>query len=74
MTDMEPVIYINGIRLTDAQAMTLRVALESFAADTTPPDSLGRDRHGRAMRVGYLTAIEGIRRAMGLLNELEKLP
>jgi hypothetical protein len=55
----EPEITINGVRLTTAQAMTVRVALGSFMFDLQG-EGLGDDDHGRAMRDGYLTASRAI--------------
>lgn len=59
----EPEITINEVKLTVAQAMTVRVALGSFALSLGPDDALGDDKHGRAMRDGYL----------GILREIMKL-
>lgn len=39
----EPTIIINGTTLTEAQAMTVRVALSCFDADC------GTDEHGKEM-------------------------
>jgi hypothetical protein len=57
----EPTITIGGVFLTHSQAMTVRIALESFAADLADVGSLGDDAHGLSMRTGYLEAIRGIR-------------
>ena len=62
----EPAIIINGVRLEDGQAMTLRVALQSFLMETAEPDSLGDDEHGRAMRKAYLARGLEINHLMGL--------
>lgn len=59
----EPTITVNGVLLSEGQAMTVRVALESFAIDLTE-NGLGSDEHGRKMTEGYLTCIVGIRWAM----------
>lgn len=56
----EPEIVINGRRLELREAMTLRVAVQSFAASLQDQDALGDDEHGRGMRAGYLAAIRGI--------------
>lgn len=37
----EPTIIINGAELTDAQAMTVRVAVTSFAIEMNEPNALG---------------------------------
>lgn len=52
--DQEPHVVINGVELTRAQSMTLRVALGSFLMGFNDPNYLGNDEHGRAMRMGYL--------------------
>jgi len=57
----EPRIVINGQALSDAEAMTIRVALESFASDMSEPDALGDDTHGRTMVKLYLRAVDDIR-------------
>lgn len=65
----EPTIIINGHTLTPGQAMTVRVAIESFAMslrETANP--LGNDLHGKRMTDGYQKSIDEIRRAMGLLK------
>lgn len=56
----EPVITINGVRLHTGQAMTVRVALESFAIDLQN-NGLGADEHGQRMTQHYLTAIQAVR-------------
>ncbi len=45
----EPKITINGVDLTEAQAMTMRVALSNFGAAMAQPYALGADDHGKAM-------------------------
>ena len=57
---VEPDITVNGVRLTTAEAMTVRVALGAFAMDLQSKDSLGDDDHGHAMRDGYLIALRDI--------------
>ena len=59
----EPEITINGRRLTTAEAMTVRVALETLAFSVAD-DGLGEDETGRAIAAGYLRAIESIRADM----------
>jgi hypothetical protein len=56
----EPTITINGVTLTTAQTMTVRVAIESFAMDLQS-GVLGKDAHGKAMTKGYLARIAEIR-------------
>lgn len=59
----EPEITINGVPLTDTQAMTIRVAIENFAIDLNDA-GLGEDEHGKVMTRRYLQAIQEIRRAI----------
>lgn len=57
----EPLITINGTELTDAQVMTLRVALLNFSADLcAEKHPLGDDDHGKAMTAGYKLQINEI--------------
>lgn len=61
----EPRISINGQPLTEGQAMTMRVALESFAADLLASDGgLGDDEHGKRMQKAYADRINEIRKLM----------
>lgn len=62
MTD-EPRITINGVEMSPGAAMTIRVALESFALDLTET-GLGDDKHGRGMTKAYLERIGEIRAAI----------
>jgi hypothetical protein len=55
----EPAVTINGTPLTEAQAMTIRVALGAFAMNLES-NGLGDDYHGAAMTTGYLAAIRHI--------------
>jgi hypothetical protein len=48
----EAVVTINGKRLTEAQSMTLRVAISSFGSSSTD-GSLGDDEHGMIMAKAY---------------------
>jgi len=59
----EPTIIINGVRLTESQAMTVRVAIESFASDMNS-GLLGKDVHGKALAQGYLARVNEIRKVM----------
>lgn len=54
-------IIISGFDLSPAEAMTIRVALEAFASSLEPVGALGTDKHAKAMRAGYMGAIERIR-------------
>ena len=54
----EPEITINGVRLTNAQAMAVRVAVSSFDADC------GDDEHGIAMTKAYTDRLNEVFRIM----------
>lgn len=56
-------IQINGWQMTDAQSMTIRCAIESFAS-TLEVDGLGDDEQGRAMVGAYMDRIREIRRRL----------
>jgi hypothetical protein len=60
----EPRITVNGTPLSEAQAMTLRVALQSFLSEVAT-EGLGDDETGRAIARGYLAR-------GGEINELLK--
>jgi hypothetical protein len=64
MPEMEPKITINGQRLTEAQAMTIRIAIEAFADDLAVPGRLGTDDHAEKMVAGYRARIDEIRGIM----------
>src|SRR5258708_2057332 len=66
----EPAIIINGKTLSTAQAMTVRVALGSFAHDMAEPNALGDDEHGRAMAMAYAKHLRDIFLLMMLSKEL----
>ncbi len=59
----EPKITINGTPLSEAEAMTLRVALGAWMLDLTAGD-LGDDETGRAIAAGYLRHSLHIERLM----------
>ncbi len=54
----EPTIVINGAQLTEAQAMTVRVSIETFATD------LGNKMLGEEITPLYLARIQEIRGLM----------
>lgn len=54
-----PRIIINGVALSPAQAMTVHVALQSFAMHLQA-SGLGEDAHGKTMTELYLSCIRGI--------------
>jgi hypothetical protein len=55
----EPDIMINGQVLSEAEAMTVRVAIQTFAI-SLQSDGLGSDRHGEIMTLAYLANIDQI--------------
>lgn len=59
----EPTITVNGVLLTKAQAMTCRVALQSFGL-SLESEGLGDDEHGKTMTLHYLMCINDINRIM----------
>lgn len=64
---VEPDITINGVALTFAQAMTVRVAIQSFV--TSLADSgLGNDEHGKTMTKNYLARITEVNRLI-MINQ-----
>lgn len=56
---MEPKILINGHILSEAEAMAIRVAIQTFAI-SLEQDELGIDQHARIMSVAYLSNIDRI--------------
>lgn len=61
--DSEPKIIINGKILNDAQAMTVRVALQCYAVDLKE-NGLGEDWIGKSIAEGYLRRIGEINQIM----------
>lgn len=59
----EPTIHINGKLLTENEAMTVRVALRSFASEVSH-GGLGDDEEGKRVTKNYLEWLSGIRAAM----------
>ena len=53
MEAKEADIVINGVKLTFAQSMTLRVAMSSFRSEMSEEDALGNDGHGKFMAEAY---------------------
>lgn len=49
----EATVTINGITLTTAESMTLRVAIASFLTDLSA-NGLGDDEHGKFMKDAYM--------------------
>lgn len=54
----EPEIIINGVRLNEAQAMTVRVAVSNFNPEC------GKDAHGRAIERAYKDRLNELARIM----------
>jgi hypothetical protein len=50
----EPEVIINGVKLNFAEAMTLRVAISSYASEMSQKHALGKDKVGEDIRKGYL--------------------
>jgi hypothetical protein len=64
LSSQEPRIVINGVELSNAAAMTVRVALESFALEMAQHDPLGADEVGRSIAAGYRKGIDEVRRSI----------
>lgn len=52
-TVSEAAVIINGVPLTTAQSLTLRIAASNFLLDVQDPNFLGDDDSGRAITKGY---------------------
>lgn len=63
----EPEIIINGINLEPGCVLTIRVAIEVFAADLME-NGLGEDEHAQIMVQNYRARIDDIRRAMRVIE------
>lgn len=61
----------NGLPLSHAESMTIRVALIGFA-DELQEGGLGDDEHGQAMTKGYLSAIRATLIKMGCVIDVPK--
>jgi hypothetical protein len=59
----EPTVTINGTTLTSQQAMTVRVAVESFSS-ALKENGCGDDEHGKLMSKAYWDAIRELRLLM----------
>jgi hypothetical protein len=64
----EPVITVNGEQVSEAEAMTIRVALSCYAMDLENENALGSDVAGREIRGGYIRCIHALFRRMGMLS------
>ena len=49
----EPRITVNGVELSEGQAMTVRVALSTFCSEMGRKDALGKGEHGQRMATAY---------------------
>ena len=56
----EATITINGVTLSQGQAMTLRVAIQHFFMDMSQPNALGNDEIGQSIANGYKTNAQQI--------------
>ncbi len=64
----EPQIIINGQTLSNAQAMTMRVAISCFFTEhKNNPTLLGSDEHGLAMTQLYAKRAEEVLKIMHVL-------
>lgn len=69
----EPAITVNGWMLTEAQAMTVRVALNAFVAELRE-HGLGDDEHGVVMTAGYLARAHEVMKRMGAKTAPPRAP
>lgn len=58
-TAAEPIITINGVTLTNAQAATVRCAIADFWEQLTT-EGLGDDAHGHAMVAAYTARLREV--------------
>jgi hypothetical protein len=63
----EATITVNGVLLSQGQAMTVRVALGQFVMDLSS-EGLGDSEHGKRMVKGYQERAHEIFRMMGLMK------
>jgi hypothetical protein len=64
----EAAITVNGTSLTDAQVMTVRVALGNFVTYLSMNNSLSSDESGRRVARGYQERAHEIFRLMGIME------
>lgn len=69
----EAKMKVRGVRLTEAQVMTLRVALNSFYVKMKEPGVLGVDPHGVDIAAGYALCCDEILRLMSESNKLASI-
>lgn len=58
MTAREAAIVVNGQWLTNAQALTLRVALEAFRGAMREGGALGTDAFAKSMAEAYVASCD----------------
>lgn len=66
----EAKVKVAGVRLTEVQVMTLRVALNSFYVKMKEPGVLGVDPPGVAIAAGYARCCDEVLRLMSESNKL----
>ena len=60
----EPTITINGLPLTEGQAIAVRVAITHFAMEMGEDGALGDDEHGRELAAAYRKRLTEVLRMM----------
>jgi hypothetical protein len=60
----EPTITVNGVTLTEAEAISVRVAVSSFLGEMQGPNPLGNDAHGIFMAAAYTRTLTEVERLM----------
>lgn len=68
MGSKEANITINGVMLTPAQSMIIRLSVESFDADLTS-EGLFDDEHGKSLCRSYQRRVSEIRKMLYSSNE-----
>lgn len=59
----EPLVSINGVQLTNAQTVALRVAVSNYLSDLQD-SNLGDDPHGQAVTKLYLARLQEVSELM----------
>lgn len=67
--DHEALISVNGLMLTKAQSITVRMACTIYLLEMANPDALGDDKHGRTMAENYKGRLEEV---LGFINGVER--
>jgi len=63
--NQEANVTINGVELTSAQSMALRVAVDTFIAEMQELNALGDDEMGIAIARGYRERCGEVRKLIG---------